>query len=205
MKNTNVVACGVGGQGVLLATSILANTAMKEGLDVLASEVHGMAQRGGSIVSHLRIGRELYSPLVTEGSADLILGFEPAEVLRVLRFAKNRTWIVVNTRPIMPTTVSIGVSKYPAFEVMVKEYLRFSKFVVEVDAMKLALKAGSSLAQNIVMLGASAATGIYPMKNEALQSCIQELSPGKYLGVNLKAFEVGFHSVSSRKSMLTHG
>lgn len=195
MKRVNLIISGVGGQGVIMVAVILGEAAIEEELDVYTSEIHGMAQRGGSVVSHVRIGQGIHSASISEGSANAILGFEPAEILRVLRFANPETKIIINTRPITPITVSLGTSIYPSLNQIITECRRYSEFIVKVDALKLALEAGNPLTQNIVLLGSLAATGIIPLKVDTIRRCIRRLVPKRYVEVNLKAFEKGHQSI----------
>ncbi len=191
-RNANIIVAGVGGQGVITITLILANAAMKENLKVIVSEIHGMAQRGGSVISHVRIGSEIYSPTVANGTANMILGLEPSEVLRTLRYINKYTRIVMNIKPVIPPSVSIGLSNYPSLEAIVRECRRFTPFLTEIDALKLATESGSPLAQNMVMIGAAAASETLPLKIEKIKQCISEFTPKKYRKTNLKAFEAGF-------------
>jgi len=196
LSTTNLIVAGVGGQGVILAAEILGNAAIKENFDVVISEVHGMAQRGGAVVSHVRIGRKVYSPTVVEGLADAILGFEPVEVLRSLRYASDRTKIVTSKRCVIPPSVSIGLAEYPSLEQIVGMYHRFTQHITLIDALRLAEEAGSARTQNIVLVGALAATRVLPFKNDTLKACIQERVPRKYLEANLKAFDLGYAEAS---------
>jgi len=196
LSTTNLIVAGVGGQGVILATEILGNAAIKENFDVVVSEIHGMAQRGGAVVSHVRIGRKVYSPTIVEGLADAILGFEPVEVLRSLRYASDRTKIVTSKRCVIPPYVSMGVAEYPSLEQIVGMYRRFTQHITLIDAFRLAEEAGSARTQNIVLVGALAATRVLPFKNDALKACIQERVPRKYLEANLKAFDLGYAEAS---------
>jgi len=198
LRTTNLVVAGVGGQGVILATEILGNAAIKENLDVIISEIHGMAQRGGAVVSHVRISGRVYSPTVVEGSADAILGFEPVEVLRSLRYASNQTKIVANKRCVIPPSVSMGLAEYPSLEQIVEMYRKFTQHITLIDAFRLAEEAGSARTQNIVLVGALAASGMLPLKNDALKLSIQERVPRKYREANLKAFDLGYAEASYR-------
>lgn len=182
---------------MITITLILANAAMKDDLNVIVSEIHGMAQRGGSVISHVRIGREIYSPTVSYGRADIILGLEPAEVLRTLRYANPYTKIVINTKPIIPPSVSIGISSYPPLETIIKECHKFTNSIIKLDALKLALESGSAVAQNMVMLGATAE--ILPMKIETLRQCVSEFVPKKHEKTNLKAFDAGVNFIQFNK------
>jgi len=196
LSTTNLIVAGVGGQGVILATEILGNAAIKENFDVVISEIHGTAQRGGAVVSHVRIGHKVYSPTVVEGLADAILGFEPVEVLRSLRYASDRTRIVTGKRCVIPPSVSMGVTQYPSIEQIVEMYRRFTQHITLIDAFRLAEEAGSARTQNIVLVGALAAARILPLKDDTLKACIQERVPRKYLEANLKAFDLGYAEAS---------
>lgn len=196
-KNVNIVVSGVGGQGVILVAEILGDAALAEGLEVIVSEIHGMAQRGGSVVSHVRIGCGIYSPTMIEGSADVLLGFEPIETLRALRFANQNTQIVMSTKAVIPVTVSTGAYRYPSLEEIVEECRWFTEHVIIVDAFKIAEEAGSMKAMNIVLLGALEATGILPVKKDTLIQTIKGHVPEELLKVNLKAFEAGKQVVLS--------
>lgn len=196
MSARNLIAAGVGGQGVILATKILGNAAMKENFDVVVSEIHGMAQRGGAVVSHVRIGHKVYSPTILEGSADAILGFEPVEVLRWLCYANDRTRIVASKRCVIPPSVSIGVAKYPSLDSIFETYRSFTQNITIIDAFRLAEEAGSRITQNIVLLGALAATEVLPLNNDTLKECIRERVPKKYIEANLKAFDLGYAEAS---------
>jgi len=190
-KKIDIIVVGVGGQGVILATEILGDAALKEGLEVIISEVHGMAQRGGSVVSHVRIGCDIYSPTITEGGADVILGFEPIETLRALKFANQDTRIIMNSKPIMPVTVSTGAYKYPPLEEVVEQCKRFTEHTTVVDAFKIAEEEGSSVAVNMVLMGVLAATGLLPIGEENLIQTIKGHVPEKFVKVNLSAFAAG--------------
>lgn len=184
----NLVIAGVGGQGVILTALIIANAAVKEGFNALVSEIHGMAQRGGAVISHVRIGRGIHDPSVTEGTADAILALEPAEALRALRYANSETRIIINTQPVIPTTVFIGKSPYPSLQEILNECRKFSRHIIPLDAHKLASEAGSPLAQNTVLIGVLATTKILPIKKDTILNSIHEHVSKKYLEVNVKAF-----------------
>ena len=194
LKEINIIVAGVGGQGVILATEIIGDAALKRGLGVIIGEIHGMAQRGGSVVSHVRIGGDVYSPTIAEGSADAILGLEPVEALRAVKFANSDTRIVMNSKPTVPVTVSTGAYKYPALEEIIEQCREFTEHIVALDASKIAEEAGSPLVLNIVLVGALAATGLLPIKEEDLVQAIKTHVPEKFLTANLKAFEAGKHA-----------
>jgi len=197
MKIFNMVLAGVGGQGILLAAEILGTAAVREGFDVRVSEVHGMAQRGGSVVSMVRIGEKVFSSLILEGEADVVLGFEPIETLRNVRYASEKTVIMIGDERIPPPALTLKGESYPKIDVILEKLKFFSKRIVPVEASKLAHKAGSPLVQNVVMLGALAATERAPVKKESLMEALKELVPTKYLNVNVKAFELGYQYVKN--------
>ena len=188
----DVVVCGVGGQGVLLLAEVLGRAAMLSGLDVRVSEIHGMAQRGGSVICHVRAreGR-VYAPTVMDGSADVLLALELSEALRAIRYVGPRTLALVSTRAIRPVMVSLGMATYPSREAVEEMLKGAGARVLFIDALRLAEEAGSPLAQNMVMAGALHATGAFPAKREALLTAMRELLPPRYLDVNLRAFELG--------------
>ena len=195
MKEFNVVLAGVGGQGTLLAAEILGTAAVKEELNVRVSEIHGMAQRGGAVVSHVRIGERVLAPTVLEGNADVILGFEPLETLRNLKFASEKTLVLMSTERIQPTELSAKMLKYPSLEEIERKMGRFTKSLILVETAELARKAGNVLTENIVLIGALAATGKMPVKDSCVLEALRELVPSKHLGVNLKAFKLGYDCV----------
>jgi indolepyruvate ferredoxin oxidoreductase, beta subunit len=192
MKEFNVVLAGVGGQGTLLAAEALGIAAVADGLNVRVSEIHGMAQRGGTVVSTVRIGEDVLASTVTEGQADVLLGFEPLETLRNLKYTSGTTLVLMNTERIAPTELAAKNLRYPNIEEIVRKIHFFTRKVVLVDAPELAKKAGSSLTQNVVLLGALAGTKLLPVKNGSLVLAVKQLVPEKYLDINMKAFELGF-------------
>jgi indolepyruvate ferredoxin oxidoreductase beta subunit len=199
MKEFNIVLAGVGGQGTLLAAEAIGVAAVKDELNVRVSEIHGMAQRGGAVVSTVRIGEDALSSTVLDGQADVLLGFEPFETLRNLKYASEKTLVMMSTERIPPTELAAKNVKYPSVEKLVEKVRIFTCHVVLVDAPRLAKKAGSSLAQNVVLLGALAGTGGLPVKTESLKEAIRELVPAKHLEMNLRAFELGLESVKAEK------
>ncbi len=187
MSVFNVLISGVGGQGVLLTSKIIAEAALLAGLDVKQSEVHGMAQRGGSVLSQVRLGDRVFSPIITEGEADLLIGFEPLETARYLHFLKDDGAVIYNTRTIGTIGVSIGAEKYPAD---VNEIIRSrAKRVLPFDGTQLAVEAGDKRALNLVLLGA--ALSFLPLKEQAVHDAILKTVPKKVLAINQKAFEAG--------------
>jgi indolepyruvate ferredoxin oxidoreductase beta subunit len=186
---TNVFICGVGGQGILLASEILSEVALAKGMDVKKSEVHGMAQRGGAVVSHVRFGPKVYSPVIADGEADLLVSFEKLEALRWLHSLAPGGQLVVNDQEITPS----GVDVYP--ENVVPELDARAPKRHTVDALKLAMQAGSARAVNTVMLGAF--SGFLPFTEAEWKAAIEKRVPPKTIDINLEAFELGRAAVSA--------
>jgi indolepyruvate ferredoxin oxidoreductase beta subunit len=199
MEEFNIVLAGVGGQGILLAAEILGTAAIKEGLNVRVSEIHGMAQRGGAVVSHVRIGEKVLAPTVLEGQADVLLGFEPLETLRNLKFASGKTLVVMSSAKIQPTELTAKMMKYPSLEDIEVKIKSFTKKIILVKTAELAREAGSILTENIVLIGALAAAEKMPVKNESIVEALRELVPAKHLEVNVKAFRLGYENVKKSK------
>ncbi len=185
---TDILIVGVGGQGTLLASRILGKFAFLKGLDVKLSEVHGMSQRGGSVVTHVKMADKVNSPIVARGEADVILSFEKLEAARYLDFLKEGGIVVTNVQEILPMPVITGAKEYPSdcLENIKKAGIK----VVEKDALSLAEKAGSSKAVNVVMLGAL--TKYLGLDKAAMLEALKATVPAKFLEMNLKAFEYGY-------------
>lgn len=186
---------GVGGQGVLLASAVLGNAAVAEGLEVAMSEVHGMAQRGGSVQSTVRLGHEIYSPLIPQGGADLLLGFEPAETLRNITSVNKDSYIITNTSPIVPISVSIGQGVYPPLEEILDALRSVNDHVVAIDATAKAIEAGKAITANAVLIGAIAAVKGFPLSKGRVLDALLEAVPAKAKDVNVRAFELGYLAV----------
>jgi indolepyruvate ferredoxin oxidoreductase beta subunit len=200
MEEFNIVVAGVGGQGILLAAEILGTASLKEGLNVRVSEIHGMAQRGGAVVSNVRIGEKVTAPTVLDGSADVILGFEPLETIRSMRFASEKTVVLMSDEIIIPSGVAAGFLEYPSLKEVIKQIHGFTKNLVVVEAAKVAAEAGSVLTRNAVMIGALAASGKVPFKIESLKKALCGLVPARYLEVNVKAFDLGYKYVKEKQA-----
>jgi indolepyruvate ferredoxin oxidoreductase beta subunit len=185
---------GVGGQGVLLASMVLGNAAMKEGYQVAMSEVHGMAQRGGSVLCTLRFGSTVVSPLEANGGADLLMGFEPAETCRNLPLANKGTMIVMNLDPVLPSMVAAGMEEYPKVDDLLASARSECAHVTAIDATSIAKKAGKAVAANAAMIGAVAAVDGFPLSKEVLRETLKENVPAKFLDLNLKAFDLGYEA-----------
>ncbi|NWF86889.1 indolepyruvate ferredoxin oxidoreductase subunit beta [Candidatus Bathyarchaeota archaeon] len=195
MREFNIVLAGVGGQGILLAAEVLGTAAIKEGLNVQVSEIHGMAQRGGAVVSHVRIGEKAMSATILEGHANVLLGFEPIETLRNLKFASEKTTVIMNEERITPPELTAKQIKYPSMEEIMEKIHCFTKKVIVLDAARLAKKAGNILTENVVLIGALAAAEKLPLKNSSIIEALRELVPAKHLNVNVKAFKFGYETV----------
>ena len=197
MKYT-IQIVGVGGQGVLLASMVLGNAAMSAGYDVAMSEVHGMAQRGGSVLCTLRFGEGTISPLEAAGGADLLLGFEPAETCRNLGLCNKDTKVIMNLDPVYPSMVAAGFETYPEVQSLVDAAMKLNSNIMTIGATNLALEAGKAVAANAVMIGAVAAVEGFPLSKELLLEKLRENVPPKFLDLNLKAFDLGFEYMKNK-------
>ena len=187
MKTKNIMIVGVGGQGSLLASKLLGRLLLTRGYDIKVSEVHGMSQRGGSVVTYVRYGDKVYSPVIDKGEADFIVSFELLEAARWTEYLKTGGKIIVNTQQINPMPVIIGAAEYPAAlaEKMQNANLDLDAF----DALKLAEEAGSSKAVNIVLMGRLSKYFDFTM--EEWMDAIEKSVPAKFLELNKKAFQLG--------------
>lgn len=183
----NILNVGVGGQGSILSSRILGSLYLNAGLDVKVSEVHGMSQRGGSVVTYIRAGDQVASPLIPLGEADVIIAFELLEAYRYLPYLKKGGILVTNTQQINPMPVIIGAAAYP--ENILSELEQKGINVIAVDALKLAMTAGNSKASNLVMLGC--ASNVLDCSEDKWKEAIAQTVPEKFLKVNQKAFELG--------------
>ena len=191
MKTVSVMIVGVGGQGSLLASKLLGRLLVDEGYDVKVSEVHGMSQRGGSVVTYVRFGDKVYSPIITDGEADIIISFEKLEAGRYAKFLKKDGKIVVNTQQIDPMPVIIGAAEYP--ENILDELTAKGVSVDSLDALTLAEEAGSSKAVNIVLMGKAAK--YFDIPQERWITAIENTVAPKFIEMNKKAFELGYNSL----------
>jgi len=189
-KITNIIITGVGGQGILLASEIISESAVLAGYDVKRSEIHGMAQRGGSVNSHIRFGKKIYSPLVMKGECDLLLAFEKLEAVRMADFINKEGTIIVNDQQINPVPVSSGSAVYPEnIEEILKKYF---PSVIFVNAFELAKQAGNVRTANIALLGVASKKLNIPI--DVWEKVIVERVPQRAIEVNLKAFHLGLQS-----------
>ena len=183
----NIMIVGVGGQGSLLASKLLGHLLLQEGYDVKVSEVHGMSQRGGSVVTYVRFGDRVYSPIIDKGEADFIVSFEKLEAARYVQYLKPEGRIVVNTQEMDPMPVITGAAVYP--ENLIEKIQNLGIAVDAMDCVSLAEQAGSSKAVNIVLMGRLSRYFDIPKEKwiQAIHDCI----PAKFQELNLKAFELG--------------
>jgi len=194
MKEFNMIIVGVGGQGILTLMKVIAESALKQGYDVKTSELHGLAQRGGSIPCHVRFGKKIHSPLVMEGKADLIIALEPLEALRASIFGsrENNTTFLINNYRMIPLSVPIIKAKYPSLRKIVEDLKYFSTKVIVVNASDIVKReTGNIVSTNIYMLGYALLRKLIPLKKRSLMKGIEEIIPKRYLEVNKRIFELG--------------
>ena len=187
MKTKSVMIVGVGGQGSLLASRLLGNVLIAQGYDVKVSEVHGMSQRGGSVITYVKYGDKVYSPVVEKGEADAVISFELLEAARALPYLKKGGTIVTSTQQIDPMPVITGAAAYPeGLEQKIKDK---GVNLIAVDALSLAEQAGTAKASNVVLMGVLSTKLGFP--EELWQQAVEKCVPAKFLDLNKKAFELG--------------
>ncbi len=196
-RKISIVLAGLGGQGVITATNILGKAAVNANINVYASEIHGMAQRGCSVICTVRMGN-VSGPLLATGTADAMLCTEPIEALRYIQYANKKTKIITDVTPVIPFTVSIGLQEYPDIEYVFEEIRSYAKLYT-LDALKISKNAGAPISKNIVMLGALAASGVLPFPSNVLLETILDTVPQKYKEINKKAFEEGLKAFQPYK------
>ncbi|ADG83758.1 indolepyruvate oxidoreductase subunit beta [Thermincola potens] len=187
-KEMNILIVGVGGQGTILASKILADVAQQQGYDVKVSEIHGMAQRGGSVVTQVRMGEKIYAPIISEGQADIILAFEQLEALRWVHFLKEEGTLIVNRQVIEPVPVLLGLQPYPAG--IIEKLKAHVKHVIDLDALDIAGKCGNKKAVNVVLMGVLAKKMNIP--REVWDRALDNKVPARFLELNKEAFEAGW-------------
>ncbi len=188
--NKDILICGVGGQGTVLASKILAAAAMEEGNSVHSAETIGMAQRGGSVTSHVRIGENVFSPLIPLGCADMILAFEPAEAVRNAPYLRQGGILIVNRAAVRPVTESLHPTGYDGTEMLA--WLQNRCGCLLVDGEEACRPFGSAKFLNIILLGAAAGSGHLGIGRESLLGRMEKLIPARYLEPNRSAFEAGY-------------
>ncbi len=197
MNNKNYLLCGVGGQGTVLAAKVLADAGMAKGEEVKTTETIGMAQRGGSVVSHVRIGSDLHSPLLPPHSAQMIIGFEPAEVVRNLSYLADNGTVVVSKKAVKPVTAALSNSTYDGSEML--EYLRKTvKNLVVVDGEDICYQCGSPKVLNVALLGAALGTGALDITMDEMKTALKKRLPEKLHEMNMKALELGTKTCAER-------
>lgn len=192
MNEFNLIVTGIGGQGILTLGSIITEAALKQGYDVTQAELHGLSQRGGHVDIHIRFGEKIYSSLILPGRANLIIGLEPLETLRVIKYAskQNKTTTLTDTYVIKPLTMSVKKERYPSIENMAEKIEQFSSKTITLNATATAKKeVGNAMLANVYLLGFASA--ILPIKEEFLVQAIKETVREKYIEDNLKIFELG--------------
>ena len=199
METTRLIMVAVGGQGNLLASKVLGEAALISGVQVRMSEIHGMAQRGGVVESAIVFGKAT-SSIISDGEADILLGFEPSETLRALNRCNKDTKVITNTATLPPFTVSIGKGVYPDVENIKALLKEKCAGLVAIDAMKLAKEAGSPMSVNIVLLGALIQSGSLGFSKENVIEAIKRRTKKVFLDKNLNAFDLGFVAAQNYSS-----
>jgi indolepyruvate ferredoxin oxidoreductase beta subunit len=189
MKPLNFLLVGVGGQGILTASDILAELGLRIGYDVKKSEVHGMSQRGGAVSTHVRFGPRVYSPLIAQGEADFLLSFEPLEALRWATFVHPEGTALVSTQRLPPVAVASGGGYYPELETVRQELAGRARQVILVDTMLAALKLGNPRVANTVLVGSLSSYLSFPLGQ--WEEVIRERMPARFIDLNIKALHVG--------------
>jgi indolepyruvate ferredoxin oxidoreductase beta subunit len=196
----NVIVTGVGGQGNVLVSQFMGRALVRAGYHVTIGETYGASQRGGAVMSHLRISRQAqYGPLIPSGQADVILGLEPVETLRVLtQYGNPAVTVITNSRPVYPLSVAIGAARYPTTEEIMAALEELSSRAWLINATDIAVELGAPILANIVMVGALAGAGVLPLAPEEMEAEFQESLSGDRLESNLKAFRRGLAEARSR-------
>ena len=190
MKTKRCVFVGVGGQGNLLASRLLGEAALSMGIPAVVSEIHGMAQRGGVVESAVLMGK-VTSPIVSNGEADVLVGFEPLETMRALGRCNKKTLVITNTRPLPPFTVTVGQGKYPPVDEVLDLIDTKVERVIALNGNELAEEAGNPLSLNMVMLGALIGSGETAVTEDAMKETLSTSTKKTFLESNLKAFDLG--------------
>ena len=190
-RSFDILMVGIGGQGTILASNILGEACLREGRSVKGAETHGMAQRGGSVESHIRIDGK-FGPLIAPGQADLLLSFDLLEALRYSHYLKEGGMMVVNRHLVLPTSVYMQKLEAPTEEGIIEALGKYNLCLLDAD--RLAQEAGSPLSQNVVMLGA--ASRMMPLKTESLLESVKKLVPKKTIEINVRAFEMGMEAAA---------
>lgn len=193
----NLIIAGVGGQGNVLISRLIGESLVAGKFQVVIGETYGAAQRGGAVASHIRISRDIaYSPIIPEGQADVILGLEPMESLRLLEiYGSKRVFVITNTRPVHPMSVAIGEAAYPTLETIEQSIDELSQKAWYIDASQIAINLGVPLLTNMVMVGVLIGTGLLPLKKEMFEQELKSNFKGERLTLNLQALKTGISEV----------
>jgi indolepyruvate ferredoxin oxidoreductase beta subunit len=194
----NCILAGVGGQGTVLASKLIAQAAMNKGQNVRTAETIGMAQRGGCVVSHVRIGDEIHSPMISKHSADVIIGFEPAEAVRCLPYLKKDGVVVISRKAIKPVTVSLSDSSYDGSEMFAFLQKKSVKLII-VDGDRICEECGSGKVLNVALLGAATASGMLGLTINEIETAIKERVALQFVEMNIKALSAGAEAALSAK------
>ena len=195
-RECNLLVAGVGGQGSVMIGNILGSAAIADGLEVWVGETFGMSQRGGSVVSHVRISRATVAAMTPEAAGDVLLGLEPMETLRVAqKYLKTGGSVILNPRQMLPSNVIAGLVEYPPEDKIFESLRQIAGRVIPIDAARLADAAGNKMTVNTVMLGALAASDVLPISCAALETALAANVPPKTVDVNLKAFRLGAEAI----------
>ena len=196
METKRLIIVAVGGQGNLLASKVLAEASLNSDIPVQMSEIHGMAQRGGVVESAIIFGKAK-STIISDGEADILLGFEPSETLRALNKCSKDTVVITNTSPLPPFTVGIGIGTYPDLAELQRLIEEKTDRLIAFNASELAKQAGNAMSLNIVLLGALIQTGILPLSAENIKHAIRTTTKKSFVETNIKAFELGYSAAES--------
>jgi indolepyruvate ferredoxin oxidoreductase beta subunit len=200
VKEINLLIAGVGGQGGVLLTRIIALSAVKEDLQALIHESRGGAQRGGTVISQIRIGREVYSPVIPANRGDVLLGLEPIEAVRTAySYLKENGVVLLNTNPVLPVLVQMGSMEYPSIELLTSFLKEITNKIIRIEAADIAERAGNRMAANMVMLGALIAIRILPIHKKTILETLTEEVSGWAKEVDLRAFNLGLNELEQRR------
>jgi indolepyruvate ferredoxin oxidoreductase beta subunit len=195
MTKLNILLVGVGGQGILTTSGIIARAALRAGVNVVTAETHGMAQRGGSVEVHVRLG-DVHSPLIPYAGADVVVSLEPVEAARYAQYLNENTLVILNNRSIVPTTVSAGLATYPNLEEIISNLEKITKNIKVVEASKIASEvAGTVQATNVVVIGMLSKLVDLPIEYSKFEETIMDVFPEKLRDPNLKALKAGYEAV----------
>lgn len=195
MNVTKIMIVAVGGQGNILAARVIGEAAVEAGIDVRMSEFHGMAQRGGVVESMVLLGDGI-SSAISDGEADVLVGFEPSETIRAISKCNSSSWVITNTHPVPPFTVALGQAEYPDINATLDKIAQRVEKLIAFDATELALKAGSAMSMNMVLLGALVQTGKIPLQPDLFRKVIREKTKKAFVETNLKALELGMEAAA---------